>query len=55
MNLLHELYKGLIDEVKVWNRPLTAEELEQSGKQPSAVSASGKLTTVWGVLKTAHR
>jgi hypothetical protein len=23
-------YKGLIDEVKIWNRPLTAEELEQS-------------------------
>ena len=23
-------YKGLIDEVKIWNRPLTAEELQQS-------------------------
>ena len=52
---LNRYYKGLIDEVKVWNRPLTAAELDQSGQQPSAVSASGKLTTVWGALKTAHR
>ena len=52
---LNRFYKGLIDEVKVWNRPLTAAELDQSGQQPSAVGASGKLTTVWGALKTAHR
>ena len=52
---LNRFYKGLIDEVKVWNRPLTAAELEQSGKQPSAVDATEKLTTLWGALKTAHR
>ena len=51
---LNRFYKGLIDEVKVWNRPLTAEELEQSGKQPSAVSASGKLTTTWGAVKARY-
>ena len=48
---LNRFYKGLIDEVKVWNRPLTAEELKQSELQPSAVDASGKLTTVWGAIK----
>ena len=52
---LNRFYKGLIDEVKVWNRPLTAEELKQSELQPSDVNASGKLTTLWGSLKTAHR
>ena len=52
---LNRFYKGLIDEVKVWNRPLTAEELKQSELQPSAVDATEKLTTLWGALKTAHR
>ena len=52
---LNRFYKGLIDEVKVWNRPLTAEELKQSQLQPSPVDAIGKLTTVWGAIKTAYR
>ncbi len=52
---LNRFYKGLIDEVKVWNRPLTAAELEQSGQQPSPVDATGKLTITWGTLKTAHQ
>ena len=52
---LNRFYKGLIDEVKVWNRPLRAEELKQSELQPSAVDATEKLTTLWGALKTAHR
>ena len=48
---LSRFYKGLIDEVKVWNRPLTADELEQSGQQPAPVDATGKLTTTWGTIK----
>jgi hypothetical protein len=52
---LNRFYKGLIDEVKVWNRPLTAEELKQSELQPSPVDASGKLTTIWGAIKATHR
>ena len=51
---LNRFYKGLIDEVKVWNRPLTAAELEQSGKQPSSVDAAGKLATLWGAIKTTY-
>ena len=51
---LNRFYKGLIDEVKVWNRPLTAEELKQSELQPSAVDASGKLTITWGTIKARH-
>ncbi|MCY4403376.1 MAG: LamG domain-containing protein [Candidatus Poribacteria bacterium] len=48
---LNRFYKGLIDEVKVWNRPLTENELQQSGQQPSSVDAVGKLTTTWGIIK----
>lgn len=51
---LNRFYKGLIDEVKVWNRPLTAAELKQSRLQPSAVDAIGKLTAVWGVIKATY-
>lgn len=51
---LNRFYKGLIDEVKIWNRPLTAEELKQSELQPSSVDASGKLTTLWGAIKAAY-
>ena len=52
---LNRFYKGLIDEVKVWNRPLTAEELKQSELQPSPVDASEKLTTIWGAIKATHQ
>ena len=51
---LNRFYKGLIDEVKVWNRPLTAAELEQSGQQPSSVDVVGKLTTTWGTIKAIY-
>ena len=52
---LSRFYKGLIDEVKVWNRPLTARELEQSGEQPSSVDVAGKLTTTWGTIKITRQ
>ena len=52
---LSRFYKGLIDEVKVWNRPLTADELEQSGDQPASVDAAGKLATTWGTIKATRQ
>lgn len=51
---LSRFYKGLIDEVKVWNRPLSADELEQSGQQPAPVDAARKLATTWGTIKATH-
>jgi hypothetical protein len=52
---LERYYKGLIDEVKVWNRPLTADELAQSAEQPASVDANGKLTTTWGTIKATRQ
>ena len=52
---LSRFYKGLIDEVKIWNRPLTVEELDQSGLQPASVDAAGKLTTTWGTIKKTRQ
>lgn len=51
---LNRFYKGLIDEVKVWNRPLTEKELAISQQQPSSVDAIGKLTTTWGRIKAKN-
>ncbi len=52
---LSRFYKGLIDEVKVWNRPLNADELEQSRLGTAPVDVAGKLTTTWGTIKkTPH-
>lgn len=48
---LNRFYKGLIDEVKVWNRPLSEKELAISQQQPSSVDAIEKLTTIWGRVK----
>ena len=52
---LNRFYKGLIDEVKIWNRPLTEKELAISQQQPSSVDAIGKLTTTWGRIKAKHQ
>ncbi len=48
---LNRFYKGLIDEVKIWNIALTAAEIDQSGQVPSSVDATEKLTTTWGNIK----
>ena len=47
-------FNGAIDEVQVWNRPLTEKEIEQSMRDLTvlAVDASGKLAATWGSLKT---
>ncbi len=43
-------YTGLIDEVKLFNVVLTAEEIQQI-MEPAAVESEGKLTTTWGEIK----
>ena len=48
---LNRFYKGAIDEVKVWNKPLTAAELDKSRQGLAVVSASAKLATCWGLIK----
>lgn len=50
---------GLIDEVRIWNRALTEEEvIEQMNKghfELFPVDPRQKLTTTWGTLKTQKR
>ena len=48
------LYKGLLDELVVYDRALTAEEVETVMKSRDilTVDVAGKLTTTWGALKT---
>ena len=48
------LYKGLLDELAVYDRALTAEEVEtvMNARDILTVDVAGKLTTTWGALKT---
>lgn len=48
---------GIIDEIKVYNRALTADEIKRDMDNPQAnlsVSINGKLPAVWGKLKTTY-
>lgn len=47
-------FHGLLDDVQIYNRALTEEEIAQvmEGGEGAAVELSGKLATKWGVLKT---
>ena len=50
---------GIIDDVIIWDRALSEEEVEElgSGERPEkalAVKAEGKLTTSWGKVKSYH-
>ena len=47
---LQRYYKGIIDDIKVWNRPISEGEIAQSMKGAS-VNPLGKLATSWGYLK----
>ncbi len=45
---------GILDEVELWDYPMTAEEILAAYEEPLAflaVDAKGKLTTTWGGLK----
>jgi hypothetical protein len=50
---LQRYYTGLVDDVKIWNRALSAAEIGQSMQGLSAVAPSSKLATIWGAVKTA--
>ncbi len=48
------LYKGLLDELVVYDRALTADEVVEvmNAKNILTVDLAGKLTITWGILKT---
>ena len=50
----HGYFMGMIDEVRFYDRPLTADEVIQNfeSTQPYNVAPKGKLPTVWATLKT---
>ena len=47
-------FMGMIDEVRFYNRPLTAAEVIQNfeSTEPYNIAPKGKLSTIWGALKT---
>ena len=45
-------FHGIIDEVRIYNRPLTHDEILQNFEIGLAVEPTEKLPTVWGALKT---
>ena len=47
-----ENYDGMLDDIQIYNRPLTQEEVEQAMEGAvHAVAPSGKLTTTWADIK----
>jgi hypothetical protein len=50
----HGHFTGMIDEVRFYDRPLTADEVIQNfeSTEPYHIAPKGKLSTVWGALKT---
>ena len=51
---LNRFYMGLIDDIKLWNRPLSTNELELSRSGRAAVEPDSKLATVWGSVKVSN-
>ena len=51
---LEGYFEGMIDEVRFYDRPLTADEVIQNfeSTEPYNIAPKGKLSTVWGALKT---
>jgi hypothetical protein len=51
---VRELVEGLYDELRIWNRALTDEEIQQAarGEIPSIVESRGKIPTAWASLKS---
>ena len=47
-----DFFYGIIDEVRIYNRPLTYDEVRQNFEIGLAVEPAQKLPTVWGALKT---
>lgn len=44
-------FTGIIDDVRLWNRVLTADEVKEAG-QPMPVEPQGKLAATWGSVKS---
>ena len=47
-------FNGILDEVEIWNRAMTEDEIMTAYRSPPpslAVSSKGKLVTAWGELK----
>lgn len=53
-----EAWTGMVDEVRLWNRALSDDEMEQSMEMGSneflAVNPKNKLATSWGLIKRLH-
>ena len=47
-------YKGMLDEFVIYNRVLTAAEIQQDMKQVLSVSKKGKLAVTWGDVKKVN-
>ncbi|MBD3181176.1 hypothetical protein GF312_02720 [Candidatus Poribacteria bacterium] len=52
-------YHGILDEVRIWSRPLSADEInfqmERATGEVLAVSSQNKATTTWAEVKDSHR
>ena len=51
---LNYVFAGAIDEVRLWNRALSSDEINELMPSAVAVDARAKLATTWGSIKTAH-
>ena len=51
---LNYVFAGAIDEVRLWNRALTADEINEIMPLATAVDAKAKLTTTWGNIKISR-
>jgi len=49
-----EIFNGVIDEVRIYNKPLTAEEIKQNyeSRELAEVNPGKKLSITWGAIKT---
>lgn len=56
LNIAHcgsYLVDGIIDEVKIWNKALTEEEINIAMRGGAAVNSTGKLATIWSQIKVS--
>ena len=47
-------FNGVIDELAIYDRALSQEEIQKDMRSVLAVSPSGKLPTAWGSIKTSY-
>ena len=48
-----DMFMGIIDDVKIWNRVLTADEVSEASDPSKSVKPHAKLATVWGSVKSS--